>query len=130
MNALGFTADTLGNHNFDAGASYMFGTLAPMADFPFLSVNLVPAREDTATPAADEAPFQPSLVIEEDGLSLGLIGFSNPDIPNLTRPGALDPYRVIDPVEPINQEASELRESGVSCRGRHGPHGRDRGYAD
>lgn len=113
MNALGFTADALGNHNFDAGAAYMFGTLAPLANFPFLSVNLMPARDDAGTPATGEAPFLPSLVIEQQGVSLGLIGFSNPDIPRLTRPGALDPYRVVDPIEPINQEANALREAGV-----------------
>jgi 2',3'-cyclic-nucleotide 2'-phosphodiesterase (5'-nucleotidase family) len=31
----------------------------------------------------------------------------------LTRPGALGPYRVIDPVEPINAEAARLREQGA-----------------
>jgi 2',3'-cyclic-nucleotide 2'-phosphodiesterase (5'-nucleotidase family) len=112
MNALGFTADALGNHNFDAGAENMFGTLAPAADFPYLSVNLVPARAD-ATPEPDEQGFLPSLLLDVNGVSVGLIGFSNPDIPDLTRPGALDPYRVIDPVEPISAEAVSLREQGA-----------------
>ncbi|MFT4037045.1 MAG: 5'-nucleotidase C-terminal domain-containing protein [Thermomicrobiales bacterium] len=114
MNDMGFTADALGNHNFDAGADYMFGTLAPMADFPFLSVNLVPARAD-ATPVAGEAPFQPSILLDLDGVKIGLIGFSNPDIPNLTRPGALGPYRVIDPVQPITDEAARLRDQGAAA---------------
>lgn len=112
MNALGFSADALGNHNFDAGADYMFATLAPLADYPFLSVNLVLARGD-ATPVSGEAPFQPSLLLEVDGATIGLIGFSNPDIPTLTRPGALDPYRVIDPVQPITDEAASLRGQGA-----------------
>jgi 2',3'-cyclic-nucleotide 2'-phosphodiesterase (5'-nucleotidase family) len=112
MNALGFSADALGNHNFDAGAANMFENLAPLADFPYLSVNLVPARAD-ATPVAGDPPYLPSLLLDIDGVSVGLIGFSNPDIPQLTRPGALDPYRVIDPVEPINAEAARLREQGA-----------------
>ena len=112
MNALGFSADALGNHNFDAGAANMFENLAPVADFPYLSVNLVPARAD-ATPVAGDPPFLPSLLLDVDGVSVGLIGFSNPDIPQLTRPGALGPYRVIDPVEPINAEAARLREQGA-----------------
>ncbi len=115
MNALGFTADSLGNHNFDAGAEYMFGTLGPIAEFPYLSANLVPARADTATPAPEDAPFQPSLLIEGEGVSVGIVGFSNPDIPNLTRPGAMDPYRVIDPVDPVNAEAARLREQGADA---------------
>ena len=112
MNALGFSADALGNHNFDAGAANMFENLAPVADFPYLSVNLVPARADP-TPVAGDPPFQPSLLLDLDGISVGLIGFSNPDIPRLTRPGALGRYRVIDPVEPINAEAARLREQGA-----------------
>jgi len=112
MNALGFSADSLGNHNFDAGAANMFENLAVVAIFPYLSVNLVPARAD-ATPVAGASPFLPSLLLDLRGVKVGLIGFSNPDIPQLTRPGALGPYRVIDPVEPINAEATRLREQGA-----------------
>src|SRR3712207_7048261 len=101
MNALGFSADSLGNHNFDAGAADMFENLAPVATFPYLSVNLVPARAD-ATPVAGDPPFLPSLLLEVNGVSAGLIGFPHPDIPQFTRAGALRPYRVIEPVEPID----------------------------
>ncbi|MDQ2655367.1 MAG: 5'-nucleotidase C-terminal domain-containing protein [Chloroflexota bacterium] len=112
MDDMGFSADALGNHNFDVSSDYMFSELAPLADFPYLSVNLVPARDD-ATPLAGDPPYQPSVLFELDGAKIGLIGFSNPDIPNLTRPGALDPYRVIDPVQPITDEAARLREQGA-----------------
>ncbi|MDQ3780054.1 MAG: alkaline phosphatase family protein, partial [Chloroflexota bacterium] len=37
MNAMGFNADALGNHNFDVNYQYMFGTLAPLARYPYLS---------------------------------------------------------------------------------------------
>ena len=77
MNALGFGADSLGNHNFDAGAANMFENLAPVANFPYLSVNLVPARAD-ATPVAGAPPFLPSLLLDLEGVKVGLIGFSNP----------------------------------------------------
>jgi 2',3'-cyclic-nucleotide 2'-phosphodiesterase (5'-nucleotidase family) len=114
MNIMDFTADGLGNHNFDVGAAYMAGELAPLAEFPYLSVNLVPARDD-ATPLPEQQFFQPSLLLDLDGATIGLIGFSNPDIPSLTRPGALDPYRVIDPVQPITDEAARLREQGAAA---------------
>lgn len=112
MDEMGFSADALGNHNFDVSSQYMFTELAPLAEFPFLSVNLVPARDD-ATPVASEPAFQPSVLFDLDGAKVGLIGFSNPDIPSLTRPGALDPYRVIDPVQPITDEAARLRAAGA-----------------
>jgi 2',3'-cyclic-nucleotide 2'-phosphodiesterase (5'-nucleotidase family) len=112
MNVLGFEADSLGNHNFDAGAEYMFGTLEPVADFPYLSSNLVPADGTNLPP---DAPFQPSLVVDVGGVDVGIVGFSNPDIPLLTRPGALGLYQVIDPVAPVNAEVARLRGDNVGA---------------
>ena len=36
-----FDADGLGNHNFDKGQAYLRNTLIPLADFPYLSANVV-----------------------------------------------------------------------------------------
>ena len=125
MNAMGFGADALGNHNFDVGYEYMFGTLAPLAQFPYLSANLAtadgtpvavpPATPGAGTPVAGDAGFAPSTTIEFEGATLGLVGFSNTDIPNLTRPGALGPYQVTDEVEAVNAEAARLRAEGADA---------------
>jgi len=125
MNAMGFDADALGNHNFDVSWEYMFGTLAPLADFPYLSANLVPiegtpvavppATPGAGTPVAGAAGFEPSITVDVGGVRVGLVGFSNPDIPDLTRPGALGPYRVADPVAAVNAEAARLRGEGVAA---------------
>ncbi len=126
MNAMGFSADALGNHNFDVSHAYMFGTLAPQAEFPYLSANLVaagggtpvavpPATPGMGTPVAGAAGFAPSTTFEVGGVQLGLVGFSNPDIPELTRPGALGPYEVGDPVAAVNAEAARLREAGAAA---------------
>jgi 2',3'-cyclic-nucleotide 2'-phosphodiesterase (5'-nucleotidase family) len=123
MTLMGFDADALGNHNFDVSAGYMFGTLAPLAGFPYLSANLEttggsPATFPAATPGAEAAAgptgFAPSLVVDFGGVPVGLVGFSNPEIPDLTRPGALDPLRVTDPVAAVNAEAARLRTQGVA----------------
>ena len=126
MNAMGFNADALGNHNFDVNYQYMFGTLAPLARYPYLSVNLVvdsggtpvaitPATPGSGTPVAGAAGFTPSTTFEFDGVQLGLVGFSNTDIPDLTRPGALGPYRVVDPAPLLIAEAERLRAEGASA---------------
>ncbi|MBA2519008.1 MAG: alkaline phosphatase family protein, partial [Chloroflexia bacterium] len=126
MNLIGFDADALGNHNFDIGWEFMFGTIAPLAEFPYLSANLVtedgsdPAAPASTTPVAGTpvagpAGFAPSAVFEFNGVELGLIGFSNTDIPQLTRQGSLGPYRVADPVAAINAEAERLRGEGVEA---------------
>lgn len=124
MNAIGFDADALGNHNFDVGDEYMFGTLAPLARFPYLSANLVlgsdgtpvavsPATPNTGTPVAGPTGFAPSVVLDAGDVRVGLVGFSNTDIPDLTRPGALGPYELTDPVAAVNAEAERLRREGV-----------------
>ena len=123
MNLIGFDADSLGNHNFDIGWEFMFGTIAPLARYPFLSANLVsetgatpappPGTPVSGTPVAGPAGFAPSTTFDFAGVTLGLIGFTNPDLPSLTRPGATGPYRVGDPVAAVNEEAARLRGEGV-----------------
>jgi len=108
MNAMGFDFDGLGNHNFDRGQAYLRGTLIPLADFRYLSANLVDANGRTP------AEWSPSAVIDVfDGVKVGLVGFSNDDIPVLTRPGALGPFHVTDPTAAVNAEAARLRAKGI-----------------
>ncbi|MGH9290737.1 MAG: bifunctional metallophosphatase/5'-nucleotidase, partial [Acidimicrobiales bacterium] len=57
--------------------------------------------------------WSPSEVFEFDGFRVGVVGFSNPDIPELTFPGALGPFHVEDPVAAVNAEAARLRGSGI-----------------
>ncbi|HLO32544.1 MAG TPA: alkaline phosphatase family protein, partial [Anaerolineales bacterium] len=41
MNMMGISSDGLGNHNFDKGQAYLRNTLIPLANFPFLTSNLI-----------------------------------------------------------------------------------------
>ncbi len=109
MNLMGFDADGLGNHNFDRGQDYLRNELAPLADFPYLSANIVDADGDTPP------EWSPSRVFRLAGIELGVVGFSNPDIPRLTPPGALGPFRVTDPLAAVNAEAADLRRDQVDA---------------
>ncbi len=103
MNLMGFDFDGLGNHNFDRGEQYFRNEIVPLAGFDYLSANIV--DDDGNTPAE----WSKSRVLTlEPGLRLGLIGFSNPDIPELTKPGSLGPFHVADPLEAVNAEARRL----------------------
>ncbi|MGB3306234.1 MAG: 5'-nucleotidase C-terminal domain-containing protein, partial [Thermomicrobiales bacterium] len=122
MNALGFDADGLGNHNFDVSADFLTGTIMPQANYPFLSANLVlspnAAPVSIASPGATPnsetgTPWAPSARFEFNGVTLGLIGFTNDDLPSLTRPGALGPFMVAAPIPAVNAEAAKLRGEGV-----------------
>ena len=108
MNMMGFSADGLGNHNFDKGEAYLRNTLIPLANFPYLTANIVDAGGNTP------AEWDPSMVFEFNGFKLGLIGFSNEDIPQLTFPGALGPFNITGATAAVNAEAAALKAEKIN----------------
>jgi 2',3'-cyclic-nucleotide 2'-phosphodiesterase (5'-nucleotidase family)/predicted AlkP superfamily phosphohydrolase/phosphomutase len=103
MNAMGFDADGIGNHNFDVSEAYFRNEIVPLANYPFLSSNIVDAAGQTP------AEWSPSRLFSlGHGVDVALIGFSNTDIPDLTRPGALGPFHVEQPAITVNQEAAKV----------------------
>jgi 2',3'-cyclic-nucleotide 2'-phosphodiesterase (5'-nucleotidase family) len=107
MNLMGFTSDGLGNHNFDAGQTYLRTELIPLANYPFLSANIV-------DPATGKSPpeWKSSQIFNFEGFKLGVIGFSNADLTSLIFPGNLDPFVVTDAEAAIRAEAARLRSKG------------------
>jgi 2',3'-cyclic-nucleotide 2'-phosphodiesterase (5'-nucleotidase family)/predicted AlkP superfamily phosphohydrolase/phosphomutase len=106
-NLMGIDIDGLGNHNFDRGEEYLRNELIPLARFPYVSSNIV--DDAGATPSE----WSPSHVVDIGGERVGIVGFSNPDIPELTKPGALGPFHLEDPLASVNAEADRLRAEGV-----------------
>jgi 2',3'-cyclic-nucleotide 2'-phosphodiesterase (5'-nucleotidase family) len=113
MNMMGFSADGLGNHNFDRGSTYLREELIPLADFPFLSANLLDAAGKTP------AEWKPSTTF--DGVfgatKLNLIGFSNDDLTSLIFPGNLEPFHVANSADSVNAEAARI----AGAKGKSGP---------
>ena len=103
MNAMGFDADGLGNHNFDKGQAYLRETLIPLADYPFLSSNVVNANGKTPQ------EWKPSEVFKCHGARLGLVGFTNEDAPTLVSPNAFDPFHVAPRLPAVQAEVGKLR---------------------
>jgi 2',3'-cyclic-nucleotide 2'-phosphodiesterase (5'-nucleotidase family) len=107
MNMMGFSADGLGNHNFDRGEQYLRNTLIPLAQFPYLSANVV----DSAGKTPKE--WSPSKVFKFGGVKMGLIGFTNEDAPTLVFPGSFGPFHVTNATAAVNAEAARLKASKV-----------------
>src|SRR5262249_43397039 len=109
MNAMGFSADALGNHNFDKGSAYLRNTLIPLAQFPYLSANVVDANGKTP------AEWSPSKVFDTTfgGVKLGVIGFTNDDAPTLVSPTQLSPFHVANSTAAVNAEAAKLKAKGI-----------------
>jgi 2',3'-cyclic-nucleotide 2'-phosphodiesterase (5'-nucleotidase family)/predicted AlkP superfamily phosphohydrolase/phosphomutase len=119
MNKMGFTLDGLGNHNFDRGEQYLRTELIPLADFKYVSANIV-------DPATGKAPAEwaPSRTIDFGGVKVAVIGFSNEDIPGLTKPGSLGPFVVTNATEAVNKRAAQLsNQAGIDAIVAIGHHG-------
>lgn len=68
MNELDFVSMTLGNHEFDWGEDSISSN-AELAEFPFLAINVY--DRDTSAPVSY---CSPSVIIERDGVRIGVIG--------------------------------------------------------
>jgi 2',3'-cyclic-nucleotide 2'-phosphodiesterase (5'-nucleotidase family)/predicted AlkP superfamily phosphohydrolase/phosphomutase len=119
MNMMGFTLDGLGNHNFDRGEQYLRNELIPLADFKYVSANIV-------NPATGEPPaeWSKSRTIDFGGVKVAVIGFSNEDIPELTKPGSLGPFVVTNATAAVNRRAAQLSsQQGIDAIVAMGHHG-------
>jgi 2',3'-cyclic-nucleotide 2'-phosphodiesterase (5'-nucleotidase family)/predicted AlkP superfamily phosphohydrolase/phosphomutase len=103
MNAMGFTADGLGNHNFDKGQDYLRRELIPLAQFEFVSANVVDANGNTPP------EWSPSITLAFQGGRLGLVGFTNEDAPTLVFPGSFEPFTVRPRLPLVQAEVDRLR---------------------
>jgi 2',3'-cyclic-nucleotide 2'-phosphodiesterase (5'-nucleotidase family) len=110
MNLMGVDLDALGNHNFDRGQEYLREQLIPLADFSYVSANLIDPA--TGNPPAE---WSRSKVFDLDGFKLAVVGFSNDDLEDLIFPGNLDPFEVADALTAVNAEATRLRAEGFGA---------------
>ncbi len=87
MNALGYDAMALGNHEFDFGVPKL-QTLANQLTFPILSANtrLLTGESDANGESITESLMAPYSIMERGGTRFGVIGLTTPDTVHLTHP--------------------------------------------
>jgi len=108
MNMMGFSADGLGNHNFDKGQTYLRNTLIPLAQFPYLSANVVGPNGKTPP------EWSPSKVFDTfDGAKLGVVGFTNEDAPTLVFPNSFAPFTVQPRIQRVQAEVNALKAKKI-----------------
>jgi 5'-nucleotidase len=123
-NALGYTAATLGNHEFDFGpvgdattpekpGDDPRGALAARvgeARFPFVSANIV--DEKSGAPLA-WPNLSPSTIVEVAGVKVGLVGVATLGTPRTTMAANFAGLRVTPLAEALAREARALRARGA-----------------
>ncbi|MEL7151728.1 MAG: metallophosphoesterase, partial [Pseudomonadota bacterium] len=119
MNALGFDASTLGNHEFNYGLDFLMKSLAGAA-FPVVSANV--AKTLGATPTQDETLVKPYVILDRmltDGagnthpIRVGLIGFVPPQIMNWDRRHLEGNVSARDIVATAKAYVPQMREEGA-----------------
>lgn len=105
MNALGYDAMVVGNHELDEGPETL-AIFAERLDFPLLAANIDATRE----PRLD-ALLQASTVIESGGRRIGVVGFVTEETASLSRPGPTLEFTEIE--KAVSREVSQLEAAGV-----------------
>ncbi|WP_301962931.1 bifunctional UDP-sugar hydrolase/5'-nucleotidase, partial [uncultured Megasphaera sp.] len=78
MNAAGYDAMTLGNHEFDYGQDVTLRRAAE-ADFPFLSCNIL-------VDATGKTFVRPYTIVKKGGVTVGIVGITTPETAGATNP--------------------------------------------
>ena len=134
MNQMEFDVGTLGNHEFDEGGGEMLRLINggqrddglqfkdgpdrqpvntsdpnfPGADFPYIAAN-------TILESSGQTVLPPTQVLELDGVMVGFIGVTTEDTPNVVVPDAIEPFRIADISDTVNQQARMLQDQGVKA---------------
>jgi 2',3'-cyclic-nucleotide 2'-phosphodiesterase/3'-nucleotidase len=101
MNALGYAAMTVGNHEYDFGLEVL-REVEKQAAFPLLSANTLDAKGKPGFPS--------HTMVTVAGVRVALVGFTTPQVPAMTEPGNYAGLVFQDIVVAARTLVSRLRE--------------------
>ncbi|MDT8901913.1 bifunctional metallophosphatase/5'-nucleotidase [Anaeroselena agilis] len=107
MNAAGFDAMTIGNHEFDWGLDVLRQRMAQAA-FPVVSANIV--DRSTGRRAGLVPPY---VILERAGVKIAVVGFTTPDTAVTTNPRIVKNYLFADPATTVKALVPELKARGA-----------------
>ncbi|MBY5975862.1 bifunctional 2',3'-cyclic-nucleotide 2'-phosphodiesterase/3'-nucleotidase [Phaeobacter italicus] len=119
MNAVGYDASTLGNHEFNYGLDFLMKSLAG-AGFPVVCANV--AKKLGASPREDTTLLPPYVILEReltDGagtrhpIKIGLIGFVPPQVMNWDRRHLEGNVQARDILETARAYVPQIKEQGA-----------------
>ena len=102
MNALGFDALAIGNHEYNFGLGVL-QKAEREARFPWLSANTVRA-------GTDQPAYPPYLIKTVQGVRVGILGLTTPGVPGWENPENYAGLAFLDPIEAARRWVRVLRE--------------------
>ncbi|WP_414048605.1 5'-nucleotidase C-terminal domain-containing protein [Macrococcus animalis] len=99
MNAIGYDAMTVGNHEFDFGFDTAMN-YKKLLNFPIISSNVFKDGKSV---------YAPSAIIEKNGKKFGVIGVTTPETATKTHPNNIVGVTFLDPVTSVTAEMKKLQ---------------------
>ena len=111
MNAMGCVSMTLGNHEYDWGEEYIIQN-ANIAQFPFLAINVYSKTTNQRVQYC-----QPSLMVEINGIKIGIIGAMGDCYSSISSDKVANVYfkTGAELTALVKAESIALREAGADC---------------
>lgn len=107
MNAMGYDAAAIGNHEFDFGLEGL-RERAAQSEFPFLSANI--RDKESGEIASIAIPY---VVQEVSGIQIGLIGLTTQSTPETTKPDHVESFDFISLKEALIQVVPQAQADGA-----------------
>ena len=104
MNAIGYDAMTIGNHEFDIPQDELIPTLQ-LANFPILTCNVI--ERSTGKIPWYAFPYQ---IISRMGLRIGIVGFTTTDTEKMSFPDNIKEVQFLSEKEEVAKYVKILRE--------------------
>jgi 5'-nucleotidase/UDP-sugar diphosphatase len=101
MNRLGYAAMAVGNREFHVFPSWLRRKLKG-AEFPIVTCNVT-------AKAGRPVPYRPSIIVKSAGVSVGVIGVTQPMVREDAPVGRLSRFRFNEPVQAVCDEARRIR---------------------
>jgi 2',3'-cyclic-nucleotide 2'-phosphodiesterase/3'-nucleotidase/5'-nucleotidase len=102
-----YDAAAIGNHEFDFGRDVLIDNIKK-AKFPILGANIIDAQTGKRVDWT-----QPYVIVEKDGLKIGIIGFATPQTTTTTKSTNIEGLSFVNPVPLAKELSAELRAKGV-----------------
>jgi 5'-nucleotidase/UDP-sugar diphosphatase len=107
MNALGYSAAVIGNHEYDFGEQ-VIREMAKSATFPFVSANIF--RRSDGKPVSYAKPTH---MLNVGGVKVGVVGLTTEETATATLPKNVRHLRFADIVSTARKHAVKLRKQGA-----------------
>jgi 5'-nucleotidase/UDP-sugar diphosphatase len=114
INAIGYDATTIGNHEYDFGPERLAQFVTGANTTQFLTANTDFSAEPSLQALRNAGRIANSVVVEKAGQKIGIIGISPPETPSISSPRRVTFLDADQTAAAVNAEAGKLTAAGVN----------------